>query len=205
MSDSQRKVFVVDDEPAVLDLSCRVIAAAGFDAHPFTSVRDFFVAVDQTVDCVVTDLRMPDAGGIDLLNELSRRGLEIPVVVLTGHADVPTAVGLMERGVVTLLEKPFVAAHLVHAVERAIQVSVRQRLRFDEAQTIRAHFDRLSDEEREVMREMINGASNKVIAMQLSISARTLDRRRRTVLETMGVDSVAELSALAERNRLFSR
>ncbi len=182
MLTSQRKVFIVDDEPAVLDLSCRVIAAAGFDCQSFSTVRDLLIALDPSIDCIVTDLRMPEAGGIDLLDELARRQIQIPVVVLTGHADVPTAVCLMERGVVTLVEKPFVAAQLVQAVERAIGVSVRKKLELSEAQTVRGRFSKLSDEEREVMREMISGTTNKAIAMQLFISARTLDRRRRTVL-----------------------
>ncbi len=196
-------IFVIDDEPADLDLSCGVIASAGYMCQPFSSAIQALKAVDSSVDCIVTDLRIPDIAGFDLLDELATLDIDIPIVVLTGHADVPTAVSLMERGVVTLIEKPFVATQLVQAVERAIGISIRRKLRIDEAQSVHNHFKQLSAEEKEVMRELIGGAANKAIALQLSISARTLDRRRRMVLDTMGVVTVVELAALAERNHLF--
>ncbi len=203
MPEGQRKVYVVDDEPAVLDLSCRLIRAAGYDCHAFGSIAELLQAVDDSVDCIVTDLRMPDFGGVDLLDRLAEMGSGIPVVILTGHADVPTAVRLMQRGVVTVVEKPFEAKELIAAIARALELSEEHREHRVKMRRIQANFRELSEEEREVMREMITGAPNKVIATTLCISPRTLDRRRRTVLDRMGVDSVPELAALAERNRLF--
>lgn len=141
--------------------------------------------------------------GLELINQLSERQLPIPVVVVTGHADVPTAVSLMERGVVTVLEKPFGMDQLLGAVARATKNSDERRQRHAERDAVRDRFRRLSADEQSVTRKMIGGATNKAIACDLSISARTLDRRRRAVLDTMQVDSIAELAILAERNRLF--
>ncbi len=204
MSVVQRKVFVVDDEPSVLAAICQLIEAGGYVCCPFGSVEECLCEVDHSVDCVVTDLMMCAQDGIELINQLSERGLSVPIVVVTGHADVPTAVRLMERGVVTVLEKPLEIGQLLGAIARATKDSDERRQRFSELLAVRNQFAQLSSDEQEVMRKMISGATNKAIAGDLSISARTLDRRRRTVLDTMQVDSIAELAILAERNRLFA-
>ena len=203
MSVVQRKVFVVDDEPSVLHAICRLIEAGGYECRSFGSVEECLDEVDHSVDCVVTDLMMRTKNGIELINQMSEKGLSVPIVVITGHADVPTAVSLMERGVVTVLEKPLGMGLLLDAVARATKDCDERRQRVSEHLAVRNQYGQLSADEQAVMRKMISGASNKAIACDLSISARTLDRRRRAVLDTMQVDSIAELAILAERNRLF--
>lgn len=199
----QRKVFVVDDERCVLDAICQLIESDGHECRPFTSVEECLSEIDHSVDCVITDLVMPALNGIELINRLSKKGLSVPVVVVTGQVDVQTAVSLMERGVVTVLEKPIRMSQLLDAIERATRDFDERRLRDSERLAVQNQFSRLSTDEQEILRQMVSGATNKTIAAQLAISERTLDRRRRSVLDAMQVDSVAELAALVERNHLF--
>jgi two-component system response regulator FixJ len=134
---------------------------------------------------------------------LRERSLEVAVVVLTGHADVPTTVLLMQRGAATVLQKPVENDQLIDAILRATENADERRQRAEERWTAVNRFGRLDADEQAVMQKMVSGVPNKAIACDLLLSTRTLDRRRRTVLETMQVNSVAELAALVERHRLF--
>lgn len=195
-------VCVVDDDPAVLELTCGVLRTYGFDVRGYDGAELFLAALDEkNVACVVTDLRMPNVDGGELLQRLRARVGVVSVIVVTAHADVRTAVKLMEEGATTLLEKPFQPNELFAAVDRAVRATQSRRVAEERLAEARRHFAELTADERDVLECMVAGAANKSIASQLDLSMRTVDRRRRAVLTKMKVDSVSELAALVTKLR----
>lgn len=193
-------VCVVDDEEAVRRITAQVLEHHGFQVRSYAAAEPFFAEFDDNaIDCVVTDLRMPHVDGAQLQQRLQDRGSIVSLVVLSGHADVRTAVKLMENGAVTLLEKPYQPKELADAVEKAVAQTKSRRSEEHDLRTAKAGFASLTEEERAVCDLMVAGLPNKTIAMRLDISMRTVDRRRSTVLSKMSVDSVSELSSVITR------
>lgn len=196
-------VWVVDDDEVVATLVGKVLSAVGeFECRVFSSSSEFLKALKPGVAaCVVSDVRMPHVDGAQLQKKLLEVDDTISILFLTGHADVPTAVQLMEQGAVTLLQKPYANSDLVAAVRKAVRRCQRIRQQRTELAETQRRLDSLSEDEREVLECMVAGLSNKAIAHKLALSPRTLDRRRSSILQTMKVDSVVELAALLERLR----
>lgn len=193
-------VCVVDDDEPVRRITSQVLEHHGFQVRSYAGAEPFFAEFNENaVDCVVTDLRMPQVDGAQLQQRLQERGSVVSVIVLSGHADVKTAVKLMENGAVTLLEKPYKPQDLAGAVEKAVAQTKSRRTHEQDLRGARTGFASLSDEERAVCDLMVAGLPNKTIAMRLDISMRTVDRRRSTVLSKMGVDSVSELASIITR------
>ena len=190
-------IYVIDDDQAVLLSVKALLSQHGYQVRCYLSAREFLD--DAPLDrcgCVVTDVQMPDINGIELQQRLLAAKCLLSVVVVTGVADVPMAVTLMESGAVTLLEKPYDHNDLLHAVERGLAASrVRWQQRQQE-QEVLDHLAMLTDEERRVMELMVAGKPNKAIARGLELGMRTVDRRRQSVLEKMGVETVPELALL---------
>ncbi len=197
------EVWIVDDDVAVATLASRVLESVGeFACRQFTSASALLAELKNTRPaCIVSDIKMPEVDGKALQQQLLEFDPTICTVFLTGYADVPTTVLLMEQGAVTLLQKPYEAADLIAAVRKAVRRCDVQRRQHDEAVAAQARLERLSEDEREVLECMVAGLSNKAIAFKLALSPRTLDRRRQTILQTMEVESVVELAALVERLR----
>jgi len=197
MTDAPLTAYVIDDDPAVLDSVSELLVAAGIRALAFTSAEQFLHQLTPAAaGCIVTDLKMQGMSGADLLRVLRDSGCRLPVVVVSGHADVPVTVEVMERGAITLLQKPYKAEELLDAVQRALETFLSEQRRFRELQDIRQRLDSLQPDEYGVMRLMIQGQPNKTIAAELEISMRTVDRRRSAVLEKMGVASAPEVARL---------
>jgi two-component system response regulator FixJ len=200
--DAAALVCVVDDDPTVLDLTCRVLESHGYEVRGYAGAEEFLQELDEKrLACVVTDLRMPNVDGGELLQRLRARVSVVSVIVLTGHADVRTAVRLMEEGATTLLEKPFQPNELFVAVDRAVRATQTRRATEERLAQARRNFAELTTDEREVLECMVAGLLNKSIASQLQLSMRTVDRRRRAVLTKMEVDSVSELATLIAKLR----
>lgn len=195
-------ICVVDDDPTVLDLTCNVLAARGYEVRGYDGAEEFLKQLDLArLACVVTDLRMPNVDGGELLQRLRAQASVVSVIVLTAHADVKTAVRLMEEGATTLLEKPFQPDDLYAAVDRAVRATINRRSAEEKLAEARRNFAELSADEREVLECMVAGLANKTISSQLHLSMRTVDRRRRAVLTKMECDSVSELATLVARLR----
>lgn len=195
-------ICVVDDDPTVLDLTCKVLEARGYEVRGYEGAEQFLEQLDEArLACVVTDLRMPNVDGGELLQRLRKRAALVSVIVLTAHADVKTAVRLMEEGATTLLEKPFQPDDLYAAVDRAVRATVARRNAEEKLAEARRNFAELTADEREVLECMVAGLANKTISSQLHLSMRTVDRRRRSVLTKMECDSVSELATLIARLR----
>lgn len=196
----QPTVFVIDDDEAVRDALSVHLDLAGLPVRSFASAADFLAAIDADQGgCAVIDIRMPDMDGLALQQEMVRRGLTLPVIIITGHGDVPAAVAAFRAGAVDFLQKPFDEDHLIERVREAIARDRRDRRLCLEVAEIRRRYDLLSPREREVMDLIAQGHANKVIAIRLDIGVRTVETHRAKVLEKMEVKSASELARMRLR------
>lgn len=200
MSAAAPTVFVVDDDPSVLKALARLIRAAGRNVETFSSPREFLEAVhEDRPGCVVLDLRMPEVSGLDLQALLERAGSVLPVIFLSGHADVPTSVAAMKAGAVDFLTKPCDDAQLLAAIEGALERDARARAARDERDELAERFAGLTPREQEVCRLVAQGLLNKQAAYELGITERTIKVHRARVMQKLGVGSFADLVRLVER------
>jgi FixJ family two-component response regulator len=191
-------VFVIDDDPAVRQSVCWLVESGGRQVGAFDSAQAFLDSYtpDQT-GCVVTDVRMPGMGGLQLQEELSNRGYTIPMIIMTAYGDVVTAVRAMNAGAIDFLEKPYNDQALLDLIEEAIKKDSDIRCVQMQGEAVRAKFDMLTPREQQVMRLIVQGQSNKTMAVQLEIATKTVEAHRAKVMEKMEVGSVAELTQLA--------
>jgi len=193
---ASRTICIVDDDEAVRDSLQAVFEAEGFDVAVFASARAFLDAGLARAGCLVTDLRMPDMNGLGLLAALAERGDAPPVIMITGHGDVPMAVRAMKLGAVDFIEKPFDAQLLVARVREALRTAA-DRGGTPAGADIQRRLELLTPREREVMEQLVVGRSNKAIGLELKISPRTVEIHRARVMEKLAIGSLAELVRLA--------
>ncbi len=191
-------VHIIDDDDAVRDSLATLLDASGFAVSAYASAAAFLDGIERAVSgCVVTDVCMPEISGLELLRRLSDRLPQFPVIVLTGEADVPTAVEALKNGALDLIEKPYSAETIVAAVRQALtQLEARSGLesrRNEAAERLAA----LSAREREVLDGVVRGLSNKEIARELGISPRTVEAYRANLMMKMGADSLSDLVRMA--------
>ncbi len=191
-------VFVVDDDPAVCRaISAGIVQVLGLPVHSYTSGEEFLGEFDaRRPGCLIVDIKMPGMSGLDLQAAVRQRGGQLPIIVISGHAEVPTAVAAMRGGALILLEKPFdmrqLEEHVRHAL--AIDAGVRDSARRQELVGKRVAL--LTDREREVMELLVAGRSNKETSLVLGVSTATVDKHRWKIFEKMRVDNVVELVRL---------
>jgi RNA polymerase sigma factor (sigma-70 family) len=191
-------VFLVDDDDALRESMSMLLAQVGLRVRAFQSARAFldaFTAGDS--GCLVLDLRMPDMTGLELQAALLEKGSNLPVLFLSGYADVPTTVRAIKGGAIDFLEKPVERETLIARVRQALEEDRRQRAEQAEERVIRADCEQLSPREREVMLLATKGLTNKEIARQLGISSRTVENHRAHVMEKMRARNIAELCRMA--------
>jgi two-component system, LuxR family, response regulator FixJ len=198
MSEDAR-IFIVDDDEAVRDSLELLLRSSGFEtivAYP--SARSFLAeAVPMPGECLLLDVRMPDMDGLELQEELNRRGTKLPVIIMTGHGDVPIAVRAMKAGAMDFIEKPFSDELLVDCVRRAQRQAEEARRESAEADDVRRRLEILTPREREVLQGMIAGQPNKLIAHALGISPRTVEIHRARVMDKMAARSLSALVRMA--------
>jgi two-component system, LuxR family, response regulator FixJ len=194
------KVYVIDDDEAMRDSLDFLLAAADFQVSLFETALDFLDAL-STLDfgCVVSDVRMPDIDGIELLKRLKAGGSLFPVVIMTGHGDVPLAVEAMKLGATDFLEKPFEDDRLIGMIEAALRRAEPGVKNEAVTLEIQSRIASLSPRERQVMDGLIAGLSNKLIAREYDISPRTIEVYRANVMTKMQAASLSELVRLAMR------
>jgi two-component system, LuxR family, response regulator FixJ len=191
-------VFLVDDDDALRESMSMLLAQVGLRVRAFHSARAFldaFTAGDS--GCLVLDLRMPDMTGLELQAALLEKGSNLPVLFLSGYADVPTTVRAIKGGALDFLEKPVARDTLIARVRQALEEDRRQCAEQAEERMIRADCEQLSPREREVMLLATKGWTNKEIARQLGISSRTVENHRAHVMEKMQARNIAELCRIA--------
>jgi two-component system response regulator FixJ len=187
-------VHLIDDDEAVRQSVAFLLTTSGFAVRVYESAAAFLEALPSLQPgCVVTDVRMPGMDGLALQRELMSRGVGLPVIVITGHADVPLAVEAMKSGAVDFIEKPFNDDSLLSAIRVAIARHGCNVRRDDEIAAIKAKLESLSPREREVLEGLVAGLPNKTIAYDLKISARTVEVHRANLMTRMGAHSVADL------------
>ena len=205
MSDSDDFVYLVDDDNGVRDSLSLLLRSVGLANEAYESAADFLAAYDSDrVSCLVTDIRMPGMSGLDLQRELNARHIDIPIIFITGHGDVPMAVNAMKSGAMDFLQKPFRDQDLLDRINKALLLAKENYQTQMEEGEIRVRLDSLTPRESEVMEMVVKGCANKVIAMDLGVSQRTVELHRARVMHKMGVRSLAELVKLSEKVRASS-
>jgi two-component system, LuxR family, response regulator FixJ len=190
-------VFVIDDDEAARLSVCALATSMHVPAESFASVEEFLSKFDPTrPGCVVADVRMPGASGVDLLGLLEERGSQIPVIIVTAFADTPLTVRAMKGGAVTFLEKPCSDHELWDAIREALARDNRDRAVQATHQQFRERLAKLTPEEQQVLDMLIEGKPNKLIAKELDVSLRTVESRRHNVFTKTGTTTVAELVRL---------
>jgi RNA polymerase sigma factor (sigma-70 family) len=193
-------VFIVDDDPAVRRAMERLIRSVGLDVESFVSAREFLQREPPGGPaCIVLDIRMPGLSGLDLQEELTRAGLDLPVIFATGHGTVPMSVRAMKAGAVDFLQKPIDDQVLLDAVNRALDRHRRQREEEAGLQVLRERIAELTPREKEVFALVVSGLLNKQIAAELGTSEKTIKVHRARVMQKMRADSLAELVRMADR------
>ena len=187
-------VFVVDDDPAIRFAMQALMESIGLKHEILASGDEFLENVsDQRSGCLVLDIRMPGLGGLELQEELIRRGNTLPIIFITGHGDVPMAVDAMQKGAVDFIQKPFRDQDLLDRVREALATDEEQRKTQQEHAEVAERLSRLTNREREVFDLVVTGKPNKVIAYELSVSQRTVEIHRARVMEKMSAKSLADL------------
>jgi FixJ family two-component response regulator len=190
-------VYIVDDDTLTVSLLVHWLERAGLRAEKYDSAEAFLEHYRGAPGCLVLDVQMPGMSGLELQRKLNERGAELPVIILTGTADVPTAVAAMKGGAVDLIEKPVTAEVLEARVRHALARDAARRDRRAQRDTIEARAAELSAREREVMDLVVAGLANKQIAVRLRLSEKTVEAHRSRVMRKMQADSVAELVRMA--------
>jgi two-component system, LuxR family, response regulator FixJ len=202
---NKRKVYVIDDDEAVRDSLDFLLDSSGFDVVLFENAQSFLDALPKlALGCIVSDIRMPGIDGIELLKRMKTLHSPCPIIIMTGHGDVPLAVEAMKLGAVDFLEKPFEDDRLIAMIETAIRQAEPAARSEALTQDVVARLATLSPRERQVMDGLVAGLSNKLIARDYDISPRTIEVYRANVMTKMQAGSLSELVRLAMRAGLLN-
>jgi two-component system response regulator FixJ len=186
-------IALIDDDAAVLDSLRMVLANRGMQVECFSSAESFLPRAKERWACIVSDVRMPGLSGLELQNELHARNVTTPLILITGHGDIAMAVRAIKAGAFEFIEKPFDHDALLEAIRRAAAGSARQEAEQDKVADWAARARELSARQRQVMGLVAQGLSNKEIALELTLSPRTVENYRAWVMEKMGAKNLAEL------------
>jgi FixJ family two-component response regulator len=197
--EDQPTVIVIDDDDLVREAVCDLLRSIGLPTKPFASVPEFLKSkLPDGPSCLVLDVRLPGLSGLDFQSELNKSNIQIPIVFMTGHGDIPMTVRAMKGGAVDFLAKPFRDQDMLDAVQAAIERDRTRRQSATGTLKLRSAFDALTSREQEIMGFVTTGFMNKQIASEIGISEVTVKFHRGNLMRKMGAKSVAELVRMAE-------
>jgi FixJ family two-component response regulator len=195
-NNSRRKpvVYVVDDDEGMRRALTVLMTTVGYNAIAFAKAADFLAKFDADQHgCAVLDVRMPEMSGLEVQQQLNRSGALLPLIMVTGHGDIPMAVQAMKDGAFDFLQKPFRDQELLDRINAALKQDSENRAMLEQQADLKRRAESLTPREREVMHLVVDGKANKVIAIDLGLSERTVEIHRANVMEKMGARSVAHL------------
>ena len=200
---TERTVFVVDDDAGVRRSLRALLESSRFKVLDFPSAMDFLATDLSGGSCLVADIRMPRMSGLELQEELVRRGSKLPVIIITGHGDVALAVRAMKAGAVDFIVKPFDDDLLLGSIEKALELGRHERNRAEEAASANQLLSQLTPRELEVLEQLVAGKSNKLAAHDLNISPRTVEIHRAHIMDKLQARSLSDLvrTAIAASRR----
>lgn len=202
MNEETATVFVVDDDAAVRNSLRELLTSASLPVETFSSGRDFLTSLDEArPGCLILDMRLKEGSGLDVQDELRRRGVPLPVIVLTGHGDVPSSVRALKAGAFDFMLKPPPPALLLERIQAAIETDRAARAAASERAEAMRRLSSLTPRERDVMSLLVSGATSKEVASDLGISVRTVEGHRRRVLSKLDVTSAAQLVRVVMNTR----
>jgi len=194
----QPSVFIIDDEEPIRSALTLLMESVGLKAESFASAQEYLEQFDASKSgCIILDVRMPRISGLDLQARLTAEKIHPPIIIITGHGDVPMAVRAVTAGAVDFIEKPFNNQSMLDSVHRAIELDAVQRGESSRLQDIEAHYNSLTPREKEVLQYVIEGKRNKVIAFDMNISQSTVEAHRSKVMEKMTANTLSDLMRMA--------
>jgi FixJ family two-component response regulator len=196
----EQTIFVVDDEPDVRAALNMLIKSVGLTPEIYETPEAYLNAYDpERPGCLVLDMRMPGMSGLDLQQKLASMGLHPPIIMISGHGEIPNAVQAMQSGAIDFLQKPVSDQLLLDRIQQALRLDEVNRKEYHERQAIQARYSRLTPREREVMQGVVAGKLNKIIADELSVSTRTVEIHRAHVMEKMQAGSLSALVSISSQ------
>ncbi|BCQ60961.1 DNA-binding response regulator [Pseudomonas sp. Boi14] len=197
-SEAQQLVYVVDDDPGMLDSTVWLLESVGLKALPFTSGREFLEHCDPSLNaCVLLDVRMPGMGGLNVQEELRQRDIRLPLIFVSGHADVPIVVRAFKAGAVDFIEKPYNEQLLLDSVQQALSRADRHQNQGAGQARVQGLLESLTPREKDVLLPLVQGYTNREIAEQLGVSIKTIDLYRSRVMKRMQAEHLPELVGMA--------
>lgn len=188
-------VYIIDDDESVLESLRQLVEAAGRNVETFVCGQDFLdTCVPIRAGCILLDVRMPRMSGLALQGKVAECGCNLPIIFITGHGDVRTTTEAFKNGAVDFIEKPFNDQKLLDSIDKAIETSLKNHCRCSQINEIRTKMYSLTPREYEVMEKIIDAKTNKVIALELDLSHKTVDFHRSNIMEKMGVNCAVQLT-----------
>jgi FixJ family two-component response regulator len=203
--ESDAVIAIVDDDPSAREGLSSLIRSAGLQVETFASAQEFLARPGAGApSCLVLDLQLPGLSGLDLQKRMAEVGMEVPIVFLTGHGNIPASVQAMKAGAVEFLTKPFDEQDLLQAIQEAIERDRRTRQQHAEMRELQNRYESLTAREQEVMEQVVSGLLNKQIAAELNIAEYTVKIHRGRVMRKMHAESLADLVRMAENLQIRS-